>query len=49
MTAGGAPVVHLGEASVAGQCSYRVTFTIPDVPPGIYGIVAIEHGGRSPC
>ena len=46
-TVNGAPVVHLGEASVEGQCSYRVGFTVPDVPPGTYGIVAIEHGGRS--
>lgn len=42
-TASAARVVHLGEASVAGQCSYRVTFRVPDVPPGTYAIVAIEH------
>jgi hypothetical protein len=45
-TANGAGLVHMGEASVAGQCSYRVTFTVPDVPVGTYGIVAIEHSGR---
>jgi hypothetical protein len=43
-SANGAPVVHLGEASVADQCSYRVSFRVPDVPPGTYGVVAIEHG-----
>ncbi len=37
------PVFHLGEAQVAGQCSYRVTFRVPNVPPGTYDIVAIEH------
>jgi hypothetical protein len=42
-SANGVPVVHLGEATVAGHCSYRVMFTVPNVPPGIYGIVAIEH------
>lgn len=40
----GVPVIHLGEAVVEGQCSYRVTFRVPDVPPGIYEIVPIEHG-----
>jgi hypothetical protein len=40
----GAPVIHLGEANVAGRCSYRVTFRVPDLPPGIYDIVPIEHG-----
>jgi hypothetical protein len=41
----GVPVVHLGEAHVAGECSYRVTFRVPDVRPGTYGIVSIEHSG----
>jgi hypothetical protein len=41
----GVPVFHLGEAPVEGQCSYRVTFRVPEVPPGIYGIVPIEHSG----
>ena len=39
----GAPIVHLGEASVQGRCSYRVTFTVPDMPPGSYPLVLIEH------
>jgi hypothetical protein len=39
----GIPVFHLGEARVVGQCSYRVTFRVPDVLPGTYGIVPIEH------
>jgi hypothetical protein len=43
----GTPVIHLGEAHVKGQCSYRVTFKVPDVPPGIYDIVPIEHGRGS--
>jgi hypothetical protein len=41
----GVPVIHLGEAPVAGQCSYRVTFRVPEVPPGTYEIVSIEHSG----
>lgn len=41
----GAPVVHLGEANVEGQCSYRVTFMVPNIAPGRYKIVPIEHGG----
>lgn len=43
----GVPVIHLGEAKVKGQCSYRVTFNVPDVPPGVYDIVPIEHGEGS--
>lgn len=41
----GVPVIHIGEVDVAGQCSYRVTFRVPNVPPGTYEIVPIEHGG----
>jgi hypothetical protein len=40
----GVPVIHLGEATVAGLCSYRITFRVPSVPPGRYLIVPIEHG-----
>lgn len=40
----GAPVIHLGEANVEGVCSYRVTFAVPDVMPGDYALVVIEHG-----
>lgn len=43
----GLPVIRLGEADVAGQCSYRVTFDVPDVPPGVYDIVPIQHGQGS--
>jgi hypothetical protein len=43
----GVPVIHLGEADVAGQCSYRVTFKVPAVPPGVYLVVPIEHGRGS--
>jgi hypothetical protein len=39
----GVPVIHLGEAIVEGRCSYRVSFRVPDVPPGAYDIVPIEH------
>jgi hypothetical protein len=42
-TNAGMPVLHLGEALVQGRCSYRVTFTVPDMPPGIYPLVLIEH------
>jgi hypothetical protein len=42
-SANGVPVLHLGEATVADECSYRVMFTVPNVPAGTYGIVAIEH------
>ncbi len=38
----GVPVLHLGEARVVGQCSYRVTFRVPNVPPGTYDIVPIS-------
>ncbi len=41
----GVPVIHVGEVNVAGQCSYRLTFRVPEVPPGRYEIVPIEHGG----
>jgi len=41
----GVPVIHIGEVNVVGQCSYRVTFRVPNVPPGTYEIVPIEHGG----
>jgi hypothetical protein len=46
----GAPVIHLGEANVQGKCSYRVTFHVPDVTPGTYTLVIIEHseGGYAP-
>jgi hypothetical protein len=46
----GAPVIHLGEASVRGQCSYLVSFHVPDVTPGTYSLVIIEHsdGGYAP-
>jgi len=43
----GAPVIHLGEANVNGQCSYRVSFRVPDVAPGLYDIVPIEHARGS--
>ena len=43
----GIPVTHLGEADVRGRCRYRVTFSMPNVPPGTYPLVAIEHGGGS--
>jgi hypothetical protein len=42
---GSVPVIHLGEADVRDECSYRVTFRVPTVPPGVYDIVPIEHGG----
>jgi hypothetical protein len=40
----GAAVIHLGEVLVKDRCSYRVSFLVPDVPPGVYAIVPIEHG-----
>jgi hypothetical protein len=43
----GAPVIDLGEANVEGKCSYRVAFTVPNVPPGRYQIVPIQHGRGS--
>jgi hypothetical protein len=43
VTNGGVPVIHLGEANVAGECSYRASFKVPQVPPGIYEILPIEH------
>jgi hypothetical protein len=44
-TSHGAPVIHLGEANVQRKCSYRVSFHVPDVPPGTYSLVIIEHSG----
>ena len=41
----GAPVIHIGESNVAGQCSYRLTFRVSEVPPGTYEMVPIEHVG----
>jgi hypothetical protein len=46
-SSGGVAVIHLGEADVAGQCSYRVMFKVPAVPPGVYLVVPIEHGRGS--
>jgi hypothetical protein len=43
----GSPVIHLGEASVPGKCSYRVTFHVPNVTPGTYTLVIIEHSHSS--
>jgi hypothetical protein len=40
----GVPVIHLGEANVAGECSYRASFRVPNVLEGVYVIVPIEHG-----
>lgn len=39
----GSPVIHLGEANVQGKCSYRVTFQVPNLTPGTYTLVIIEH------
>ncbi len=41
----GAPVIHIGEVDVAGQCSYRLTFRVPEVPPGTYEIVPTRDEG----
>ena len=43
----GSPVIHLGEANVEGECSYHVTFAVPNVTPGNYSLVVIEHGRGS--
>lgn len=43
-TSGGTAVIHLGEVLVKDQCSYRVSFLVPDVPQGLYPILPIEHG-----
>jgi hypothetical protein len=40
---GSVPVLHLGEVTVKGQCSYRAMFRVPTVPAGVYDIVPIEH------
>jgi hypothetical protein len=41
----GSPAIHLGEANVQGKCSYRVTFHVPNVTPGTYALIIIEHSG----
>jgi hypothetical protein len=41
--AGPGPILKLGEGG-RGQCSFTITFTAPDVPPGDYRIVVIQEG-----
>jgi hypothetical protein len=43
----GSSVIPLGEATVEGECSYRVTFTVPDVAPNTYALVLVDHGRGS--
>lgn len=42
----GLPLLRLGEAG-GEACSFSVTFTVPDVPPGAYPIVVLQEGGGS--
>jgi len=39
------PLVRLGDADQLGGCTATVAFTVPDVAPGIYSIVALDEGG----
>jgi hypothetical protein len=41
----GSPLLRLGE-DWADRCTFSVTFTVPDVPPGEYPIVVLNEGGR---
>jgi hypothetical protein len=43
---GGSPLLRLGEDG-GNVCSFGVTFTVPDVPPGDYPIVVLQEGDNS--
>jgi hypothetical protein len=40
------PLLRLGEGGL-GACSFSIGFTVPDVPPGQYPIVVLDHGNDS--
>jgi Lipoprotein LpqB beta-propeller domain/WD40-like Beta Propeller Repeat len=40
----GSPLLRLGEGG-GDTCSFSVSFTVPDVPPGTYPIVVLQEGG----
>lgn len=40
----GSPLLRLGDGG-GGSCTFSVTFTVPDVPPGEYPIVVLNEGG----
>jgi hypothetical protein len=44
--AGSGPVVQLGEGGL-GACSFTISFTVPQAPPGTYPIVPIEQNPES--
>jgi hypothetical protein len=37
-------LLRLGEGG-GDTCSFSVSFTVPDVPPGTYPIVVLQEGG----
>jgi hypothetical protein len=46
--AGPGPVLRLGAVEHAGaRCEYRILFTVPEAPPGLYPVVAITGGDQS--
>jgi hypothetical protein len=40
------PLLRLGESG-RGACSFSITFTVPDVPPGVYPIVVMQESDNS--
>jgi hypothetical protein len=40
------PLLRLGEGGLSA-CSFSIGFTVPDVPPGQYPIVVLDHGNDS--
>jgi hypothetical protein len=41
--AGPGPLLRLGEGGI-GMCSFSITFTLPDVPPGEYPTALLQEG-----
>jgi hypothetical protein len=41
--AGPGPLLRLGEGGV-GMCSFSISFTVPDVPPGEYPVALLQEG-----
>jgi hypothetical protein len=41
------PVLRLGRVGMEGSCTYELSFTVPDVPPGTYPIVVLQMDPES--
>jgi hypothetical protein len=40
------PVLLVGATRLWGECTFRITFDIPEASPDVYPLVAIVYGGR---